>query len=98
MKGEIDRVLGLTDPEALADYAGDSWHAPEARLLAAAMAETAWTMAAETRALRPPIDMAQLRASTAGLGHQGWRDPWRYASLLDPEGVAREQPLLDGGQ
>jgi hypothetical protein len=96
VKGEIDRVLGMTDPGELADYAGNGWNPPEARQLAAAMAETAWEMAAETRALRPAIDMAELRASVAGLGHQGWRDPWRYASLLDPDGVERERPLADG--
>ena len=69
---------------------------PEARQLACAMAETAWTVAAETRALRPPIDLERLRASTAGLGSKKWRDPWRHASLLDVAGgVERERPLVD---
>jgi hypothetical protein len=95
VRAEIDRVLGMVDPAELADYAGNPWHAPEARQLAAAMAETTWTVAAETRANRPPIDLEKLRASTAGLGSRRWRDPWRYASLLDPEGVLREEPLSD---
>jgi hypothetical protein len=95
VKAEIDLVLGLSDPGEFADYAGDPWHAPEARQLAGAMAETAWTVAAETRALRPPIDLERLRASTAGLGSRRWRDPWRHASLLDHGGVERERPLDD---
>jgi hypothetical protein len=95
VKAEIDHVLGMSDPSELADYAASPWHAPEARQLAAAMAETTWTIASETRANRPPIDLERLRASTAGLGSKKWRCPWRYASLLDPEGVPREQPLDD---
>jgi|SRR6266566_8099010 hypothetical protein len=93
VKVEIDHVLGMTDAGALADWADDPWHSPESRQLACAMAETAWAVAAETRALRPPIDMDKLRASTAGLGSKRWRDPWCYASLLDHGGVEREVPL-----
>jgi hypothetical protein len=53
-------------------------------------------VASETRANRPPIDLDRLRASTAGLGSKKWRDPWRHASLLDPDGgVEREEPLPD---
>jgi hypothetical protein len=96
VRAEIDRVLGMTDPGELADWAADSWHSPESRQLACAMCESMWTVAAETRANRPPIDLERLRASTAGLGSKKWRDPWRYASLLDPDGgVLREQPLTD---
>jgi hypothetical protein len=96
VKAEIDLVLGMTDPGELADYAADAMHAPEARLLAGSMAETVWEMAAETRALRPAIDIDLLRAVTAGLDSQGWRDPYKYGSLFDRgEGVEREQPLPD---
>jgi hypothetical protein len=96
VRAEIDHVLGMTDAGELADYAGNPWHAPEARQLAAAMAETTWTVAAETRNNRPPIDLERLRASTAGLGSRRWRDPWRYCSLLDADGgVERERPLDD---
>jgi len=95
VRAEIDHVLGMTDAVALSDYAADPWHSPESRLLAAAMAETAWTVAAETRNNRPPIDLERLRASTAGLGSRHWRDPWRHASLLDHGGVERERPLDD---
>jgi hypothetical protein len=93
VKAEIDCVLTMADPGELADYAADPWHAPEARTLAAAMAETLWAVAAEERRLRPPIDMEKLRASVAGLGSRRWRDPDRYCSLLDHGGVEREQPL-----
>ena len=96
VRAEIDRVLGMSDPGELADYAGSPWHAPEARQLAAAMAETAWTVAAETRALRPSgISLEQLRACVAGFGSRTWRDPTRYCSLLDHDGIERDKPLID---
>jgi hypothetical protein len=95
VRSEIDHVLAMTDAVTLADWADDPLHSPESRQLACAMAESMWTVAAETRHLRPPIDLDRLRASTAGLGCRRWRDPWRYASLLDHGGVEREQPLDD---
>jgi hypothetical protein len=97
VRREIDVVLGMTDPSELARWADDPRHSPESRQLACAMAETAWTVAAETRANRPAIDLDRLRASTAGLGSRRWRDPWRYCSLLDADGgvVERERPLDD---
>jgi hypothetical protein len=95
VRAEIDHVLGMTDAVALSDYAADAWHSPESRQLAAAMAESMWAVASETRANRPLIDLERLRASTAGLGSRRWRDPWRHASLLDHGGVEREVPLDD---
>src|SRR5262245_59610608 len=95
VRREIDLVLGMTDAGALAGWADDPWHSPESRQLACAMAESMWTVAAETRNDRPPIDLDRLRASTAGLGSRRWRDPWRHASLLDHGGVEREVPLAD---
>ena len=96
VRAEIDHVLSVTDAGALADWADDPWHSPESRQLACAMAETAWTIAAETRALRPGISLERLRASTAGLGSKKWRSPWYFASLLDAAaGVPREEPLPD---
>jgi hypothetical protein len=94
VRSEIDRVLATTDAVALADWADDPVHSPESRQLAVAMAESLWTMAAENRNNRPAIDLDRLRASTAGLGCRRWRDPRRYASLLDPDGgVLRDRPL-----
>jgi hypothetical protein len=95
VRAEIDLVLGMSDPGELADYAGNPWHSPESRQLAAAMAETAWTLAAETRALRPAISLEKLHASVAGLGSRTWRCPFRHATLLEHGGVEREQPLDD---
>jgi hypothetical protein len=96
VRREIDLVLGMTDACELADWAGNPGHSPESRQLAAAIAETAWTIAAETRALRPAgISLDLLYASTAGLGSKTWRDPDRHCSLLDHGGVLREQPLDD---
>jgi hypothetical protein len=95
VRAEIDLVLGMSDPGELADYAGNPCHAPEARQLAAAMAETAWTLAAETRALRPNISLEKLYASVAGLGSRTWRCPFRHATLLEDGGMLRERPLDD---
>ena len=68
VKPQIDFVLGMTNPAALVDYAADKSRPPECRMLAAAMAETMWTMAAEARANRPAIDLEFLHAVTAFLG------------------------------
>jgi hypothetical protein len=95
VRREIDLVLGMADAGALAGWAADPWRSPESRQLACAMAESLWALAAEARNNRPPIDLERLHASTAGLGSRRWRDPCRYASLLDPEGVLREEPLSD---
>jgi hypothetical protein len=97
VRAEIDLVLGMTYPGELADWAGNPWHSPESRQLAAAMAESAWAVAAETRANRPPIDLERLRASTAGLGSRRWRSPTHFCSDLDHDENAapREQPLDD---
>jgi hypothetical protein len=96
VRREIDLVLGMTDAGEFANWAGNPMHSPESRQLAGAMAETAWTIAAETRALRPAgISLDLLYASTAGLGSKTWRDPDRHCSLLDHGGVLREQPLVD---
>ena len=96
VRREIDLVLGMTDARELASWAADSWHSPESRKLACAMAESMWTVAAETRNNRPPIDLDLLRAATAGLGSKRWRDLDRHCSLLDAAGgVLREQPLAD---
>src|SRR5262245_65062979 len=77
VRAEIDHVLGMTDAGKLADYAGDSWHSPESRQLAGAMCESLWTVASETRANRPAIDLDRLRASAAGLASKKWRCPRR---------------------
>jgi hypothetical protein len=94
VKSEIDRVHRMSGTDELADYAGDAGHPPEARMLAGARAEALCEIAGEERRLRP-ISLEKLRASTAGLGSRCWRDPDRYASLLDHGGTEREQPLDD---
>jgi hypothetical protein len=95
VKREIDRVHRLSDADELADYADDARNPPEARMVAGARAEVSWEIAGEERRLRP-VNLERLRASTAGLGCRRWRDPERYASLLDgPGGIEREVPLDD---
>src|SRR5262245_42347504 len=87
VRSEIDHGFGLTDAGALADWAGDSWHSPESRQLAGAMCESLWTVASETRANRPAIDLDKLRASTAGLGSRGWRGRGGTPRWLMPPAV-----------
>jgi len=94
VKREIDRVHRMSAIVELADYAGDAVHPPEARMLGGARAEALWELAGEERRQRPSLEL--LCAATAGLGCRRWRDPDRYASLLDgPGGAEREVPLDD---
>ena len=94
VKREIDRVHRMNGADELADYAGDARHPPEARMLSGARAEALWEIAGEERRHRP-ISLELLRAATAGLGCQRWRDPDRFASLLDgPGGIERDEPKI----
>jgi len=93
VRAEIDRVLDMTKPRELFDYAIDERNAPEARLLAEAMCESLYVLAAESRSLRPTINLDQLHAYCAGLNSQSWRNPWRYGSFACRDAVLREQPL-----
>ena len=94
VKREIDRVHRMSGTDELAEYAGDAGHPPEARMLAGARAEAWWEIAGEERRHRP-ISLELLRAATAGLGCQRWRDPDRFASLLDgPGGIERDEPKI----
>ena len=103
IKPEIDQVYELTDVEVLFDWAADIRHSPESRLFAAAKCEAAWQLAAETRRLRPDVNLPRLRACTAGLDKLSWRDPWHFCSLFDHGGAPpnyqgvprREPPLID---
>jgi len=99
VRAEIDLVLAMSDPNPLFDWAGDPRHSPESRLLAAAMVESMWQTAAETRALRPGIDLEKLRAATACLNSQKWRDPEKFCSLLDfrSDVAVRREELLGVG-
>jgi hypothetical protein len=95
VRADIDHVLSLTDAIELADWAGDSMHSPESRQLAGAMCESLWTVASETRANRPLVDLDKVRASTGGLGSRRWRSPTHYGSDLDHDEnmVRRDEPL-----
>lgn len=92
----IDAVFLMTDARALVKYAAEASNPPEARLFAAARTEALWQLAAEGRALRPPVDLDYLRAATAGLDSMHWVNPRRHGSLFDRERtVARDVPLTD---
>ncbi|MCP3469819.1 hypothetical protein NLM33_05680 [Bradyrhizobium sp. CCGUVB1N3] len=101
VKTAIDQVFDISDLRQLMAIAGDVRRPPEARLFAAAKLEAAFQIAADERKVRPDIDLDRVRASIAGLDSIRWRDPWHFASLLDPprqpgdEGpVQRKIPLL----
>jgi hypothetical protein len=93
----------MADVDELYEFARRSRNSPEARLLAGAKIEAMWEMASEERRQRPTgITLEKIRAATAGLRGQQWRDPWRYGSMLDvqpapgmPGAVKRELPLRD---
>lgn len=93
VKPAIDRVLGIGDVKRLAEYAADTGNPPEARLLASARIEAMWELAAESRELRPDIDLVVVKASVAGLQSVRYRHPEYYGSLLDrrdPPGQRRQ--------
>ena len=94
VKPAIDRVLGIGDVKRLADYAADTGNPPEARLLASARVEAMWELAAESRELRPDINLAVVRGSVAGLQSIRWRSPRYYGSLLDkPDGPGQRRQV-----
>jgi hypothetical protein len=93
VKAAIDRVARMKDVLELADFAAASQQPPEARMFAANKVEVEYELAAEERRNRPIIDLDRVRATVAGLNSRTWRDPDRYASLLDHDGVEREEPL-----
>jgi hypothetical protein len=97
VKRAIDVVHEMFDIAGLVEFAADVSNPPEARLLAAAKAKSAWDLAADSREVRPEIELDRLRASTAGLGWVEWRDPEHYCSLLEghARAVRRERPLGD---
>lgn len=83
VKPALDRVLGICDVKHLADYAADTGNPTEARLLASARIQAMWELAAESRELRPDIDLAVVKGSVAGLQSVRSRRPQYYGSLLD---------------
>ena len=98
VKAAIDRVARMSDILELADFAADPRQPPEARLFAASKIECEYELAAEERRNRPIIDLERVRATVAGLDSLVWRDPDRFASLLDihsERAVNREEPLDD---
>ena len=94
VKAAIDRVARMSDILELANFAADPRHPPEARMFAASKITVEYELAAEERRNRPIIDLDRVHATVAGLDSVVWRDPDRYASLLDgPGGIEREVPL-----
>jgi hypothetical protein len=93
VKAAIDRVANLGDITAMVAFAADPREPPEARLFAANKIEVEYELAAERRENRPNVDLERVRASVAGLDSLNWRDPDTYNSLLQHDGVRREQPL-----
>ncbi|MCP2082224.1 UNVERIFIED_ORG: hypothetical protein J2W74_003410 [Methylorubrum zatmanii] len=95
VKQAIDTVYEIGDAAMLATYAAEPGNPPEARMFAAARCEATWQLAAESRAVRPIVNLALVRASVAGLGTHEWMSPTHYGSDLDPTGrlVPRVQPV-----
>jgi hypothetical protein len=83
VKPAIDDVFATAELGALVAYAGDTHNPPESRLLAAALAEASFDVAAEERRERPELDVERLRASIAGLRSARWINSRAFNSLLD---------------
>ena len=82
VRAEIDQAFAVGDVAALATFAGDPAHAPEARLTAWALALARCERAVVTRSAQV-IDQGALDAGVAGLAELRWMDPVVYCSLLD---------------
>lgn len=97
VRGDIDKVIATGDVTILAQMAANVALAPEARLLAAAKCQAAFSMAVSDRRVRPDVRLQAVQASIAGLNHQRWQDPARYCSLLDAwPGDEGEMPAVRG--
>ncbi|GAB5429687.1 MAG: hypothetical protein Devi2KO_31460 [Devosia indica] len=95
VKPAIDGVLAIGDVKRLAEYAANTGNPPEARLLASARVEAMWELAAESRELRPDINLSVVRGSVAGLQSLRWRSPRYYGSLLDkPDGPGQRRQVM----
>ena len=104
VRGDVDAVFETAgDLPALVRWAGDRSRAPEARLLASALALAEYEQAIDERRERPRLDRERLAATTAGLGTT--RSPIYYDSLFSPVGfvghpgepgvpVRRASPLI----
>jgi hypothetical protein len=98
VKREIDKIGRISDLTRLFEIAGDCAWSPEGRLFAGARCIAGLELATERRESKPDIDREDVEARMAGLDSVGWRDPWRYASLLDAHSehaAKRERPLVD---
>lgn len=96
VRAAINRVADMGDITALAALAANPREPPESRLFAGHKIAIEYEMAAERRENRPSVDLDKIAASIAGLDSRNWRDPDRFASLFDHDGIEREQPLDDG--
>jgi hypothetical protein len=96
VRAAIDIVARMSDVTELAEFAADAMQPPESRLFAAGKIEAGYQISAEERRNRPAIDLDRVRATVAGLDEMDWRDPDRFASLLDcGDAVLREHSLAD---
>jgi hypothetical protein len=101
VKAELDIVIDMVDLVQLVDWARDIRHAPEGRLLAGAKAQVILVGYGEERQKRPKgLSVELVKAYTAGLNSQTWRDRHHFCSLLcaqrppgEPGAVPREVPL-----
>lgn len=86
---EIDLVLATDDPKRLAAIAADVSKSPEARLAAGRRIACMASDAAGKHRSVPGVDVALVRAHTAGLDILHWADEDRYATILcgDPPTV-----------
>lgn len=83
VRAEIDAVFELQErTNGLVAWAEDRGRSPESRLLAEALVRAQCEAAAENRRTMPGVDLAHLRAVTAGLDGLEWRDPVHFDTLI----------------
>jgi hypothetical protein len=91
VKPEIDAVFDINGAKELLAHACSPAHAPEARILAAAMLTALSERAADRRIPRPRIALEGIKAAVAGLASH-WSDPSSYCRLFDDHTHAAPRP------
>lgn len=96
VRAEIDHVFDeIEDLSDLVKWACYPGHAPESRLLAAAIVRAEFKRATDERRVRPDVNLERLGAGVAALDSNRRRCAWYYCSIFephDPPGEPRKVP------
>ena len=85
VRAEIDHVFDhIEGLDELVNWAANQGHAPESRLLAAAIVRAEFKRATDERRVRPDVNLEYLGACVAGLDSIRCRSPHYYGSIFEP--------------